>query len=167
MEDTRGLGVDLRLDLGGGHNWLAVQAADPAYLPGDRGEVSCADYADAGADEAGTTVRCIVLEDGTTVLVLTSEHGFSDDNADGSVAMALVSGPGRELQLTYESYDADGAIAPEVVADIAADPLVGWATSPATNTAGQRLTGFRETDRIDRDGAEGYDESTPDVAPAP
>ena len=165
MEDTRGLGVNLRLDLGSGHNQLTVRAADPEYLPGDRGDFSCDDVGEEG--EPGTTVRCSVLDDGTTVLVMTSEHGFGDDNAAGSVTMAMVSGPERKLQLLYESYDPDGALDADLVEEIASDPLVGWTTSAAHNAAGERLTGFRQTDRVDRDGEQGYDESTPDVAPAP
>lgn len=165
MEDTRGLGVDLRLDLGSGHNQLTVRAADPEYLPGDRGDFSCDDVGEVG--EAGMTFRCNVLDDGTTVLVMTSEHGFSDDNAAGSATMAMVSGPGRELQLAYESYDPDGSLDADLIEEIASDPLVGWTTSAAHNAAGERLADFRQTDRVDRDGEEGYDESTPDVAPAP
>ena len=40
---------------------------------------------------------------------------------------------------------------------------MGWTTCAAHNAAGERIEGFRAHDRVDRDGEEGYDDSSPDV----
>jgi hypothetical protein len=80
--------------------------------------------------------------------------------------MAIVDGPTRSVQVTYESFDRDTALTADTIAAIAQDPLVAWTTSAANNAAGERIDGFRAHDRVDRDGKEGYDETAPDSRPA-
>ena len=165
MEDTRELGVDLRLRDAGHRNRLSIQAPDPDYLPGDREVEPCEDEGRVESEEG--TVECRTLPDGSTVQLASSPFGFSDDNEDGSAAVVMVSGPTRELTIIWETWDADASLSEDVLMEIATDPLVGWTTSPANNAAGERIEAFRTQDRVVRDGEEGYDESTPDTQPAP
>jgi hypothetical protein len=159
MEDTRELGVDLRLRDAGQHNRLSIQAPDPDYLPGD-GEVEpCED--EGRVESAEGTFECRTLPDGGTLQLGSTPFGFSDDNTDGSAAMVMVSGPDRELTIMWETYDPEASLSDAVLMEIATDPLVGWTTSSANNAAGERIEGFSTHDRVDRDGEEGYDEPAP------
>ena len=165
MEDTRELGVDLRLRDAGRHNRLSIQAPDPDYLPGDREVEPCEDEGRVESDEG--TFECRTLPDGSTLQLASTPFGFSDDNADGSAAMVMVSGPDRGLTIMWETYDPEATLSDAVLMEIATDPLVGWTTSSANNAAGERIEGFSAHDRVDRDGEEGYDESGPDAEAAP
>ena len=162
MEDQRNVAVDLRL--AGARNQLQVVAKDPTYLPGDGGLEECPDPSET--EDVEGTLTCETLEDGTVVEVYWVAEGMSDGNHRGATAMAIVDGPTRSLQLTYESFDRDTALSAETIAAIAEDPLVAWTTSAANNAAGERIEGFRTHDRVDRDGKKGYDESAPDGEPA-
>ena len=155
------VGVDLRL--AGARNLLHVEARDPAHLPGDDAVDTCPDP--AGREGRQGTFTCRVLTDGTVVEVFWVAEGMSDGNPDGATAMATVHGPSRSLQLIYESFDRDTALTADTITAIAEDPLVAWTTSAASNAAGERITGFREHHRQDRDGEAGYDEETPDGQP--
>ena len=166
MEDTRELSVDLRLgNAHGRHNRLAIQAPDPTYLPGDREVEPCVEEGRVAEGEGAT--ECRTLPDGTTVQLVSMPYGFSDDNEDGSAAAVMVGGRDRELTLMWETYDADATLTDAVLMEIATDPLVGWTTSADHNAEGERIRGFRAYDHVDRDGEEGYDESSPDAEPAP
>ena len=166
MEDTRELSVDLRLgNADGRHNRLSIQAPDPTYLSGDREVEPCVEEGRMAEGEGAS--ECRTLPDGTTVQLVSMPYGFSDDNADGSAAAVMLSGPDRELTLMWETYDADATLPDTVLMEIATDPLVGWTTSGAHNAEGERIQGFRADDRVDRDGEDGYDDSSPDVQPAP
>jgi len=166
MEDTRELSVDLRLgNADGRHNRLSIQAPDPTYLSGDREVEPCVEEGRMAEGEGAS--ECRTLPDGTTVQLVSMPYGFSDDNADGSAAAVMLSGPDRELTLMWETYDADATLPDTVLMEIATDPLVGWTTSAAHNAEGERIQGFRADDRVDRDGEDGYDDSSPDVQPAP
>lgn len=157
MEDQRYVAVDLRL--AGARNELHVQAKDPTYLAGDGGLEECPDPAEMEVREGTRT--CETLADGAVVEVYWVAEGMSDGNPRGATAIALVDGPTRSIQLTYESFDRDTALTADTIAAIAADPLVAWTTSAANNAAGERIDGFRTHDRVDRDGQEGYDDPTP------
>ena len=166
MEDTRELSADLRLGNDDGrHNRLSIQAPDPTYLPGDREVEPCAEEGRVAEGEAAS--ECRTLPDGTTVQLVSMPYGFSDDNEDGSAAAVMLSGPDRELTIMWETYDADATLPDAVLMEIAPDPLVGWTTSAAHNAEGERIQGFRADDRVDRDGEDGYDDSSPDVEPTP
>ena len=79
-------------------------------------------------DDEGT-FTCETLADGTVVAVYWVAEGMSDGNHRGATAMAIVDGPTRSLQLTYESFDRDTALTADTIAAIAEDPLVAWTTS--------------------------------------
>lgn len=163
MEDQRYVAVDLRL--AGARNQLHIEAEDPTFLPGDGGIEKCPHESESEGREG--TLTCATLPDGTVIEVYWVGEGMSDGNDHGATAIAYVDGPSRSIQLTYESFDRATALTADTIAAIAEDPLVGWTTSSATNAAGERIEGFQAHGRVDRDGEEGYDESTPDVHPAP
>ena len=166
MEDTRELSVDLRLgNADGRHNRLSIQAPDPAYLPGDREVEPCVEEGRLAEGEGAS--ECRTLPDGSTVQLVSMPYGFSDDNQHGSAAAVMLGGPDRELTIMWETYDADATLSDAVLMELATDPLVGWTTSAAHNAEGERIRGFRADDRVDRDGQDGYDESSPAVEPAP
>ena len=166
MEDTRELSVDLRLgNADGRHNRLSIQAPDPAYLPGDREVDPCVEEGRVAEGEGAS--ECRTLPDGATVQLVSMPYGFSDDNADGSATVVMLGGADRELTIMWETYDAGATLPDAVLMEIATDPLVGWTTSAAHNAEGERIEGFRADDRVDRDGEDGYDDSSADVELAP
>lgn len=135
MEDQRFLGVELRL--GRDRDRLSVQAHDPSYLPGDRGEDEC-DGGTGRKEKHGAVVDCSVLDDGTVVIAysMPGEHGGDPGT---TWLMAQAEGPTRSVQISARSRDAAATLDLDDVIAIAEDPLVGWRTSSELNAAGEEL----------------------------
>ena len=136
MEDQRLVSVGL--EVGDGREWLSVQGHDPAYLPGDRGPDACPGRPSPRVRQ-GLRTDCSVLADGTVVLVYAMSEGFSDGNTEGSFMLAYAEGPGRSVQVAYESYRPDATLTLADVRGIVRDPSVGWFTTAALNRAGEPL----------------------------
>lgn len=120
------VGVQARL---GGRQVLVVTVLVNGDVPVD----SCEDIAETamGGGECET-------DEGGTILASSTAEAFSDDNKEGSTALAQSVDPdtGRVVYALYETYSPTPALDPATLAAIVSDPALAAMTDPATNEAG-------------------------------